>query len=180
MRLLLGILLFFQCIIIHAYCGDFDPNGVLQPSLEARVKDSALIVLTSVEVRHGFIAYKVLETWKGVYDPRSFSDQYRGYFTNYIRPKDYYQYNPKHHLEIRFSGKGSNIISPAQSQPDPTAIYFSPSTIYPNMFQLPVINDVVVYPLRIRGGDEKVLDQRSYSFHEIKTLIQDLVRQGTH
>ncbi len=54
----------YALFLAKANAGDFDPNGVLLPSLEKRVKDSDMIVLTSVETRHGYIAYKVLETWK--------------------------------------------------------------------------------------------------------------------
>jgi hypothetical protein len=178
MRTFLSLIVVLQFASSPLYSGDFDPNGTVQPSLEARVRDSAFIVLTSVEVRHGFIAYKVLESWKGTYDSKNFPDQYKGFFTDYTRPRDYYQCNPKHSLEIRFSGKGSNIISPSQSQPDSGAIYFTPSTMYPNMYQLPVINDVVIYPLRVRGGDEKILDEQKYSFGEIKALIQEMVKKG--
>ena len=180
MRTLIATLLVLLCAVIHAYSGDFDPNRVLQPSLEARVRNSALIVLTSVEVQHGFIAYKVLETWKGIYDSRNFPDQYKGYFTAYIRPGDYYQRTPRHSMEIRLSGKAENIFSPAPSQPNPETIYFNPSAIYPDMCQLPIIDGTVIYPLRIRGGDEKVLDEHEYTFQEIKTAILKLVKRGSN
>jgi hypothetical protein len=121
-----------------------------RPPLESVVRRDVLIVKCKMEIKEETIHYRVLESWKGKYDPKIF----------YQTPPDGYMHrgisagmfgSPKDGTEV-IMFYSDNAISRSKDNPDKIDAY-RPDDV------LPVVNGKIEYELNELGSEVYSLDE---------------------
>jgi hypothetical protein len=160
-----------------SYAGEPPPAQDMQPaplpSIEQRVRDAELIVRLHVEAKKHEAVGRIVEVLKGVYDPKSYPDDPKGYFAFGIPAS---QFKMDHEEEIWFLGKSEILNAPADSQPDPEVIVFRGAKCYRDRLEMPVRHGAVSFPTVGRRYHGEVLETRSYKAGEFLSQIRAAVK----
>jgi hypothetical protein len=130
--------------IVLGLCWALAAQAESRPPLEQVVRRDVLIVKCKMEVKEGQIHYRVLESWKGKYDPEIF----------YLTPPHGYMHRgidagmfstPKDGTEV-IMFYSDNAISRSKDNPDKLDAY-RPDDV------LPVVNGTIEYELNELGSE---------------------------